>query len=224
MQFLRDLKRHNNREWFQAHKDEYLNAKARFDAITERLIMGISQFDDSCQGLTVKDCTYRIYRDVRFSKDKSPYKTHFGAYVCPGGKKSGYAGYYFHIGIGEGNTYPDFHMLAVGDYRYNPDALRIIKEDIENGDGDFDDIIKNKVADVFTFDDEDMYARIPAGFPSDSPYGYYLRLKTFCLGYSPDNKFMQDDNVVENAVKLFATTYPFTQYINRAIRYSKEEL
>lgn len=220
--FVRELSRNNNREWFMAHKDEYLDAKSRFDAITEKLIAGISQFDPSCQNLTVKDCTYRIYRDVRFSKDKSPYKTHFGAYVCPGGKKSGYAGYYFHIGTGEGEGYPASHMLAVGDYRYNPEALRILKEDIL--DGDFDKIIKEEVDSRFIFDDEQMYAKVPKGFPADSPYEYYLRLKTFCLCYNPDNDFMLSDDAIEKAIRLFRTTYSFTQFVNRAIRYSKEEL
>lgn len=104
--FLRQLSQNNNREWFMAHKSEYQQAQARFNELTEQLILGISQFDSSVSGLTAKDCIYRIYRDVRFSKDKSPYKTHMGAYVCPGGKKSGYAGYYFHVGTGMGRATP----------------------------------------------------------------------------------------------------------------------
>lgn len=224
LNFLNALSLNNDKRWFNEHKDEYLDAKARFEALTEKLILGISEFDQSCAGLTVKDCTYRIYRDVRFSADKSPYKTHFGAYICPGGKKSGYAGYYFHIGTGTGNSYPYSHMLAVGDYIYDPKALKIIREDIVNGDGDFDSIIKNDVSKKFTFDEEFLLKKVPKGFPADSPYSYYLRLKALCLAYCPDTKFMLDKNVVDNAVALFKTTYPFTQYINRAIKYSKEEL
>ena len=85
IQFLRKLKENNNREWFMDHKQEYLDAQATFNAFVEKILIGLSEADESVRGLTVKDCTYRIYRDVRFSKDKSPYKTHMGAYICPGG-------------------------------------------------------------------------------------------------------------------------------------------
>lgn len=221
IKFLQQLRANNNRDWFLAHKDEYLKAKEKFNAITEQLIMSISQFDPSVSGLTVKDCTYRINRDIRFSSDKSPYKTHFGAYVCRGGKKSGYAGYYFHIGAG-GEGYPAAHMLAVGDYRYNPEALKILREDICYGKGDFENILKNEVSPLFSLDEEGQLQRAPKGFPQDTPYLYYIRLKTFCLVYEPDNDFMLADNVVEKATELFRTTYPFVQYVNRAIEYSKE--
>ena len=98
--FLRQLKANNNKEWFTEHKAEYQSAQAKFNAFCEELIHRIEEFDPSVRGLTLKDCTYRIYRDLRFSKDKSPYKTHMGVYVCRGGKKSGYSGYYFHVAAG----------------------------------------------------------------------------------------------------------------------------
>ena len=85
--FLRNLQTNNNREWFMEHKDEYRSAQARFNEIVDQIIYGICQFDPSLTGISHKDCIYRIYRDVRFSKDKSPYKTHFGAFMCPQGKK-----------------------------------------------------------------------------------------------------------------------------------------
>ena len=94
LRFLRSLSRHNDRAWFEAHRADYLKARATVDSLAERLIGGIRSFDDTIGPLTVSDCTYRIYRDVRFSKDKSPYKTHMGVFVNRGGKKSGYGGYY----------------------------------------------------------------------------------------------------------------------------------
>ena len=97
LEYLRNLAANNNKVWFDAHKDEYLLAKKVFEDFTEQLIAKVEAFDPTVKGLTVKDCTYRIYRDVRFSKDKSPYKTHMGCYICRGGKKSGYSGYYFHV-------------------------------------------------------------------------------------------------------------------------------
>lgn len=218
--FLRQLAAHNDREWFMAHKDECLTAQATFNALTEKLIEGIASFDSSVRGLTAKDCTYRIYRDVRFSKDKSPYKTHFGAYVCPGGKKSGNAGYYFHVGTGGGEGYPYAHMLATGDYCYDPKVLQVLREDICYGRGDFQQTLD--AAPSFVLDRDAMLRRVPDGLPADSPYADYLRLKSFCLLHTPDDAFMLAPDAVDRAVELFRTTYPFLQYVNRAIRYVRE--
>ena len=97
VEFLRQLHAHNERAWFEAHRAEWLQLQERVRSFAEGLIEGIASFDPSVEGLTAKDCTYRIYRDVRFSRDKSPYKTWQGIYVAPHGKKAGYAGYYFLI-------------------------------------------------------------------------------------------------------------------------------
>ena len=136
MDFLRELSLNNEKPWFEAHKQEYLLAKATVSSLTLKLIEGIHEFDDTIGPLTVSDCTYRIYRDLRFSKDKSPYKTHMGIFITRGGKKSGYSGYYFHID-GSGN-----HLIAIGNYYTEPRVLKTLREDIELGGGDFRRIIE----------------------------------------------------------------------------------
>lgn len=222
--FLRQLRSHNERPWFMAHKDEYQRCVKHFETITAGLIAGIESFDDSVRNLQPKDCTYRIYRDVRFSTDKSPYKCHMGCYICPGGKKSGHAGYYFHVGAGsQGEGYPFGHMLAVGDYCYDPKALQIIREDISAGEGDFDHIVRHEVSPLFHLDTDQMLRRNPKGFDDDAPYPEYIRLKNYSLSYEPDEAFMTDKDVVERSVELFRTTLPFTRYINRAIDFSRGE-
>ena len=220
--YLKDLNRHNNREWFVANKARYQEAQAKFNTIVDKVIAGIAQFDPSVANLTAKDCTYRIYRDVRFSKDKSPYKTHMGAYICPGGKKSGYSGYYFHVGVG-GEGYPAAHMLAAGDYSCEPKVRKTRREDICYGGGDFEDILKKEVSPAFWLDQSSALKKVPAGFPVDSPYADYLKLRVYCLCYEPDTDFMTAPDMPERTVELFKTTYPFLQYINRAIQYVKEE-
>ena len=95
--FFRRLHDDNTREWFDAHRAEWTRVKGRFADFTGQLIEGIASFDPEVRGLRPQDCTYRIARDTRFSPDKSPYKTYIGAYIAPKGKKSGFAGYYFHI-------------------------------------------------------------------------------------------------------------------------------
>ena len=97
LHFLRDLNLNNNREWFNAHKSEYLEAKRVFDTFALELCEGIRGFDSSIGPLGINDITYRIYRDVRFSHDKSPYKCHMGVFVSPEGRRAGYCGYYFQV-------------------------------------------------------------------------------------------------------------------------------
>lgn len=217
--FLHKLKCNNNREWFNAHKSEYLQVQARFNQFVDELIGEIACFDSSVAGLTAKDCVYRIYRDVRFSEDKSPYKTHMGAFICPGGKKSGYSGYYFHVSVG-GEGYPDTHMLAVGDYCCTPEALRILREDIAYGGGDFEQVL-HEADPGFQLDRDGALKRNPKGFPVGTPYEEYLRLKAFCLCHMPDTSFIIADDLPHRVASLFRTTKPFLDYINRGISYSR---
>ncbi len=97
LQYLRQIAVNNNREWFHEHRDLYDEARAAFESMVHDLIVRIAAFDPSVQYLTVADCTYRFYRDTRFSPDKSPYKRHFGAYINARGKKSNHGGYYMHL-------------------------------------------------------------------------------------------------------------------------------
>lgn len=219
--FLRELQQNNNREWFMVNKPRYTALQIQFNNFVDELIGEISRFDDTVTGLTAKDCTYRIYRDVRFSADKSPYKTHMGAFICPGGKKSGYSGYYFHLSTG-GEGYPYGHMLATGDYCHDPKALQIIREDIAGGEGDFDSIVRS-VSPTFMLDYDSALKRNPKGFEHETAYAEYLRLKAFCLVHTPSTEFMCAPDLARRTAELFHRTQPFLHYINRAIQYSKEE-
>ncbi len=220
--FLRQLQCNNNREWFNAHKEEFLKHQARFHELVDEVIKEITVFDADVAGLTAKDCTYRIYRDVRFSSDKSPYKCHFGAFIAKGGKKAGNAGYYFHISTGGGEEYPYCHMLAAGDYCYKPEVMKILREDIVNGEGDFDAVVKQADA-SFTLDNDGALKRNPKGFPADAPYSEYIRLKYFCLTAIPDDEFWEGEDLAKRIASKFATTKPFLDYINRAIAFEREE-
>ena len=220
--YLRQLQCNNNREWFNAHKEEFLKHQARFHELVDEVIKEIPVFDADVAGLTAKDCTYRIYRDVRFSSDKSPYKCHFGAFIAKGGKKAGNAGYYFHISTGGGEEYPYCHMLAAGDYCYKPEVMKILREDIVNGEGDFDAVVKQADA-SFTLDNDGALKRNPKGFPADAPYSEYIRLKYFCLTAIPDDEFWEGEDLAKRIASKFATTKPFLDYINRAIAFEREE-
>jgi len=218
LKFLRELEMNNNKPWFDSHKNEYLEARSHFNALVEQLLAGITSFDDSIRGVGVNDCTYRIYKDMRFSKDGLPYKTHFGAFIARGGRKSGYSGYYFHIGTGSGEEYPCRSFLAVGNYYTEPKVLRILREDIELGGGDFDRIIKN-LHPSLSLDQDQKLKRAPLGFNAEGPYIDYIKLKNFCLSGTFDDSRLDIDQIV----KVCRTAKPFLDYINRAIEFSREE-
>lgn len=223
LKFLRQLQANNTKEWFEAHKDEYKAIKAKVDALAAELIARIGEYDETVRGLTPKDCTYRIYRDVRFSKDKSPYKTHIGIYICRGGKKSGYSGYYFHIGTGEGDSYPGMHMMAAGDYCADPKALKIIREDIEFEADSFLSMVESMKKEGFVLDDEYKLKRVPQGFSPDSPMADYLKYKVYCVVRSMDNDYLLQPNLAERVARDFRVTKPLLDFVNRAIEFAGEK-
>lgn len=218
LKFLRQLESNNNKAWFDSHKNDYLEARSHFNAIVEKLLEGISAFDSSIKGVGVNDCTYRIYKDMRFSKDGLPYKTHFGAFIARGGRKSGYSGYYFHIGTGSGDDYPCRSFLAVGNYYMDSKVLRVVREDIELGGGDFDSIIKD-LHPSLSLDQDQKLKKAPVGFDPEGAYIDYIKLKNFCLSAELDDSNLDLRDVCE----VFRTSKPFLDYINRAIEYVNDE-
>lgn len=219
LDFLSRLAVNNDREWFNAHKDEYLMAKAKFEAFAMQVMAGIRQFDPTIGDLDIKQCTYRIYRDTRFSRDKRPYKTHFGFFAIPGGKKSGYMGYYFQIGVGEGY---EGCFLAAGDYICDRKIVEMLREDIDIDNGE-EFLAALAAAKTFEVDFSQALKRVPAGYPADKPYSPYLRLKNFCLVKIVDTDYFTAPGAVGRLVDDFSTTRPFISFVNRAVAYEAEE-
>lgn len=217
LQFLRDLAQHNDRAWFNEHKERYLAVQQRWNEFCESLIGEIGAFDPDIARLTLRDCTYRIYRDTRFSPDKSPYKTHFGVFLAPGGKKSMHAGYYFHVGTGESNEYPQGHMLAAGNYCYEPKAIQILREDISDGWESFQNEVLAVADPRFVVDQAVALKRVPKGYAADAPYADWMRLKSYCLVTNVDDDFITQPDLAKRVADLFRTTKPFNDYINRAV-------
>ncbi|MBO5811045.1 MAG: DUF2461 domain-containing protein [Bacteroidales bacterium] len=219
MTFLNGVLMNNNRPWFQENKDLYLKAQERINNMTVELIEGISKFDSSVKNLSVSDCTYRIYRDIRFSPDKRPYKTHMGIYVCPNGKKSGLAGYYLHF-EGEDAEYLGCNGLFTGLWNPDKNALKNIREDICYDGAAFEKAIEK--AKNFTLDTSCSLAKTPKDFPKDSPYDYLLRLKQYNLVQTLPEGMLYSDNLIEWALEEFKTSLEFNQLLNRAVMFSEE--
>lgn len=220
LNFLSDLRENNNREWFAEHKEEYLTAQATFNRFAEELIARMGEIDSSVAGLTLRDCTYRIYRDTRFSPDKSPYKTHFGVIIAPRGKKSGYCGYYFHIEPSGGN-YLGGNMLYVGHYCFERDVLQSIREEVM----DYPEAMAAALerAEGFALDRSKMLTRTPKGFPTGTPQEEWLRLKHWGLTRRIDEEFITAEGLAERVAREFAKTTDFLTIINRAMKFAFEE-
>ncbi len=215
--FLQELSEHNEKPWFEANKKRYLAAKACIDRLAVELAEAIRAFDDTIGPLTPNDCTWRIYRDTRFSSDKRPYKTQMGVFVARGGKKSGFNGYYFQVGAPDSG-----HMLAAGSYCCVPAVVKILREDILYGGGDFRKTLS--AADPrMELDFSESLKRTPAGFPTEGPDAEFFKLKNFCLLWRPDDGFVTGKDLVKRLSAVFKTTKPFLDYTNRAIDYYREE-
>lgn len=216
IRFLEALQQHNDRTWFEANKRLYLDAQQQFNAFAEQLIAGISSFDSSVSGLTVKQCTYRIYRDIRFSPDKSPYKTHMGAYICPKGRKSGYAGYYFHLEP-KGAGYLDGSLLACGLYQPDKEIVKSVREEIVDNGEAFDAAVK--AAEGFSWDGEPELKRMPQGFPEDFPFAGYLKRRDFSLAKPIPKGLVKAKDLMEFSLESFEKVKAYNAILNRAVAY-----
>lgn len=219
--FLAGLCQNNRREWFEAHRPQYLRAKEVFERFVAELIEGIASFDHSVAGLTVRDCTYRIYRDTRFSPDKTPYKSYMGAYVAPHGKKGGYAGYYFHLEPGGGNR-PGNSLLSAGLYCPQPLVLRSVREEIADHGAEF--AASLAAAPEFRIYEGNKLRRLPAGFAPGTPYDELLKLKDVYIERPVEADFLQADDLLGRTVAAFRTTELLVRQLNRAVQYAFEEM
>ena len=212
--FLEELAQHNYKEWFDAHKGEYLQAKNTIAEVAVELISRIAAFDPRMAGLRVEDCTYRIYRDIRFSPDKSPYKTHMGIYVCAGGKKSGRAGYYLHIEPATGT-----YFLCSGLYNPTKEMMKSIREEIMLSGEKLDSAIK--AAKGFEIDWDGALTRLPLGW-QEGPYSDSYRLKSYLLMKPLKRKYITDPGLARRAARDLKPTSAFCELLNRCVDYVLE--
>ena len=223
LQFLNDVAANNNRPWFQQHKDEYQTAKSDYENGITQAIEALAAFDPEIAHLTVKDCVYRFYRDIRFSDDKSPYKRHFGAYICAHGKKALRGGYYLHVEPGN-------CMLAVGSYWLPTNILTSCRNEIMDNIDDWRRAVENeKFVHFFGLPNENEWGKsgkgfglealktCPSGFPRDYEYIQYLRMKDYCCWKRVPDSFFEGENWLEEMVKVFKVAKPMMDFVNGVI-------
>lgn len=209
--FLRDIALHNDREWFNAHRDRYEAAYGQFTLIATDMIERISRFEPGVIGLPVKSTLYRFYRDTRFSLDKSPYKRHFGTYINPMGKKSLHGGYYLHL-------QPGNSMVAVGSYGLPTPVLRAVRQSVVNEVERFHAILTEpELAALKPLLGENHLKTIPAGFPRDFAYPEYLRPREYDLSIMLKDDFFMTPDWPEQTAHLFHLMKPFIDFVNETV-------
>lgn len=210
LQFLTELKDNNNREWFAENKDKYQRALTEFEHIVSALIIQISAFDQSIKGMQAKDCIYRIYRDVRFSHDKSPYKNHLGAYIsAKGGRKSERAGYYIHFEVGGS-------MLGGGLYCPPPPILKAVRQSIYDNIEEYKSIVTNPAFKKLEAIGEKLKT-MPQGYPKDFPDGEYLKSKDYTYIYKMNEAFCASDDLVEKSIVIFKEMHALNIFLNYTV-------
>ncbi len=210
LNFLKKLQENNSREWFDFHRDLYFQAKADFEKFTAEIIQGISGFDPEISGLQPKECIFRIYRDIRFSKDKTPYKNNFGASINKGGRKGFYAGYYIHI-------QPGATFAGGGIYIPPGDVLKKLRSEICYNTEEFKRII---FADEF----KDHYGELmdmklknpPRGFDRDFPDVDLLKYKSYAVGHRYSDNEVLSFEFKEMVLKSFMLLLPLVKFLNRS--------
>jgi len=211
LNFLNELAANNNREWFQANKKWYEESRGKVLFLTEVLINEIGQFDSEIRGLQPKDCMFRIFRDVRFSHDKSPYKTNFGSFICKGGRKSMNPGYYFHLE-------PTGCFMAGGIYMPPAEPLRTIRAYLADHAEEFLEITE---ASDFKRDFPEMYndklKTAPKGFPKDHERIELLKYKSFIYSKDLLPSVVTGKQYVEKMVDGFNILYPLNRFLYEAL-------
>ncbi|HVS97977.1 MAG TPA: DUF2461 domain-containing protein [Puia sp.] len=213
LKFLRDLKKNNNKPWFEKNRSAYQDAKEDVERFAEKVIEGLARIDPAIAALQPKDCTFRIYRDVRFSRDKSPYKTNMGAYLNKGGKRSPTAGYYVHFEPGR-------CFAAGGLWMPMPADLARVRQEIDYNFSEWQDILRSRAFKKYFpegMSQEDILSRPPKGYSDENPAIQYLKLKSFIV----TRKFADAEVLSPSFLKQLLRTYEpvkeLVYFLNRSI-------
>ena len=213
LKFLKDLARHNEREWFEKNRARYLEAKTGFEAVVEAVLKELQKFDGGLNDLDARKLPFRIYRDVRFSKDKRPYKTNMGAGFSPNGRLVQEPGYYLHVEpanksfVAGGIYMPDANNLVKirQEIDYNPDGLKKI-------------LSSKKFKGLFAgFDDFEKLKTMPKGYPKDHPNSEWLKLKSFIVTMPLTDRQVMDKKFVSTVAAACKNIQPLNVYIRHAL-------
>lgn len=212
LDFIKQIKKNNNKEWFDKNRPKYEEAKAEFTAVVQQVLDKSVKFDKLLNGMEAKKTLFRINRDVRFSKNKNPYKTNFGARMMPGTKDNMIPGYYIHIE--PGNSF-----LAGGSYMPEPNKLAAIRQEIDYNFKDFKKILAAKDFKKYfggELSDEEKLVNPPKGYDKENPAVEYLKYKHFIVLHSIDEKKLLSPSFPQYAADVFKAMYPLMVFLRKA--------
>jgi len=209
--FLQQLSKHNNKEWFDKNRKKYEAAKKDHEQFVNELLQLISEKEPGFEGQKAKDCTFRIFRDVRFSKNKDPYKNNFGAVFAKGGKKTTGAGYYVHLEPGKS-------FIGGGIWMPDGETMKKIRQEIDYNFNAFQKIVDEKnFKKTFGEVKGERLKKAPQGYAEENPAIDFLKLKSFTVGASVGDKEVLDKNFNSKMLKIMAIMKPFIDFLNRAV-------
>lgn len=214
LKFLTALKKNNNKPWFDAHRAQYEAARIDFQNFIQLVIDALQRSDTTITGLQARDCLFRVNRDIRFSNDKTPYKTAFGASIKQGGRKSIFAGYYFHLEPGKS-------FVGGGLWMPEPVYVKAVRQEIDYNWNEFQAIIKAKkfksiYGDVYKGSDVSLI-KMPKGYEMDHPAINYLKLKSFIAEAPVADAELTTAALHKKTVAAFEALHPLLQFLNRAL-------
>lgn len=211
--FLSDLSAENNRDWFLLNKERYEESRSNVLDFASVILAGIAEFDPAIPStMAAKDCVNRIYRDVRFSKDKTPYKNNFGIGFSPNGKKFNGPGYYLHI-------HPEDSFIGGGCWLPEANLLKAIRQEIDYNGSDFRKIIEDPLFAHFfsSLDPTYKLKTCPKGYELDHPEIDFLKFKSFTFSHALSQKELANPDAAQKVIDGFAKLYPFIAFLRNAI-------
>lgn len=212
LDFLQGLATHNNKEWMEANKETYNEAKSSYIELISVLLDKLKEFDPGISSLTAKECIFRINRDVRFSKNKAPYKSNFGASISEGGKKSATAGYYLHLQPGNES------FIGGGLYMPPAEDLKKIRQEIDYNAPELLKVVSEKdFKNAFGTIQGEKLVRAPKGYSPDHPNIEFLKLKSYVVLHKLSDKEVKANNLIENLEGKCRSMKPFLDFLNVAV-------
>jgi uncharacterized protein (TIGR02453 family) len=209
--FLTNLKANNQKTWFEANKATYQDLRSQFSTTIKELHPLLTAFDAGLAQVEPAKCLFRINRDIRFSKDKSPYKTQFSAYLASGGSQSEMAGYYLHLE-------PENSFLGGGMYMPQNPALKKIRQEIDYNANEFLSIVKNPTfVHYFGEVQGEKLKNVPTGYEKDHKLAAYLKLKGFFVTHNLADQELKSKDALHHIANAFRAMYPLNEFLNKAI-------
>lgn len=209
-QFLKGLSKNNDKSWFDQHRSQYDAAKTDMETFVQSVIELHAKTDSSIAELKAKQCMFRINRDVRFSKNKSPYKTNFGAYINPDGKKAVTPGYYLHVEPGKSFCGGGLYLPAAAE-------LKAVRQEIDYNLPAFQKILQNKafvkVYGKLADGPEWKITRVPQGFDKDSPAAPFLMFKSFVAFHYLTDDVLTEKKAKNTVATAFSALQPLLEFL-----------